>query len=88
MDYGLIVALVIIVGAAGGFVVLARALFHNVRDASRTKEYWRAQRDKPCRDFQECLSQCAKAESAVRDVTELCASRCRSLDNSHVCASG
>jgi hypothetical protein len=86
MDYGPILALIIVLAAAGGFLVLARTLFDNVKAASEAKQQWRSFRNKKCREFEECFNQCLRAEPRDRDASEICASRCRSDGDAHVCA--
>jgi len=85
MDYAAILALIIVVSATAGFLVVARTLFDNVKEASEANKHWRTIRDKTCRDFQECFNQCLRAEPRDRDASEICASRCRSEGDAHVC---
>ena len=86
MDYGPILALIIVVASVGGFLVLARTLFDNMKAASEAKEHFVSLRDKKCREFEECFNQCLKAEPRDRDAREVCATRCRTEGDVRVCA--
>lgn len=86
MDYGLTVAIIVVLAAIGGFVVLVLSLLDNIRGASQIKKELQALKDKGCREFEDCFGQCVRAEFDDRDSSQICALRCRPQGDFHLCA--
>ncbi|HMK36830.1 MAG TPA: hypothetical protein VK463_17280 [Desulfomonilaceae bacterium] len=78
MDYGFIMAFILVFAGIAGFIVLARSILSNWKAGSRGKEESDVYRSKMSKDFENCYNECMRRERWERDKTEACDWLCRS----------